>query len=327
MKIAVYNLRDDEAEFFEKYQREYGIDIVALEHAPYIENVEEVKGCDAISLTSDSRITADMMRAYHDLGIRFISTRTIGFEHIDVEAATQYGIKTANIAYSPSSVADYAIMMILMVLRKAKHIMYRSLGQDYALTQIRGKELPNLTVGIIGTGKIGATVARHLTGFGCRIIAYDPYPKKELESVVTYVTLDELYAQADVITIHVPATKENKHIINASAIDNMKQGVVIINTARGSLIDSVALISGLENGKIGGAGLDVLDGDRPIFYRDKKYEVIPHHEMAILNAMPNVLLMPHMAFYTDEAVDDMVRNSLLSCKNFLEGKVYEGALN
>ena len=327
MKIAVFNLRDDEREIVEKYSKLYNIEIKEIKQAPQEDNVEDVKGCDCISITTNSRITRNMMAAYRDLGIRFISTRTIGYEHIDIEAATEYGIKAGNIAYSPNSVADYAIMMILMVLRKVKNIMYRSLGQDYELTKSRGKELPNLTVGIIGTGKIGATVAKHLTGFGCKLIAYDPYPKKELESILTYVSLDELYREADVITIHVPATDENIHMINKESIAKMKQGVVIINTARGSLLDSNALIEGIESGHVSGAGLDVIDGDRLIYYRDQKYEVIAHREMAILNGFPNVLMMPHTAFYTDEAVDDMVRNSLLSCKNFIEGKSYEGGLN
>lgn len=327
MKIAVFNLRDDEREFVDKYMKEYGIEIEEIKQAPQEDNVDVVSGCDCISMTTNSNITRKMMAAYKELGIQFISTRTIGYEHIDIEAATEYGIKVGNIAYSPSSVADYAIMMILMVLRKVKNIMYRSLGQDYALTKSRGKELPNLTVGIIGTGKIGATVAKHLTGFGCKMIAYDPYPKKELENILTYVPLDELYANADVITIHVPATDDNIHMINKASIEKMKKGVVIINTARGSLVDSNALIEGIESGHVGGAGLDVVDGDRLIYYRDQKYEVISHREMSILNGFPNVLLMPHTAFYTDEAVDDMVRNSLLSCKNFMEGKPYEGGLN
>lgn len=327
MKVAVFNLRDDEREFMEKYAKEYGIEVKEILEAPLEENTEVVAGCDCISMTTHSRITRKILAAYKELGIQFISTRTIGYEHIDMEAATEYGIKVANISYSPNSVADYAIMLILMVLRKVKNIMYRSLGQDYALTKSRGRELPSLTVGIIGTGKIGETVARHLTGFGCKMIAYDPYPKKKLENILTYVPLEELYANADVITIHIPATDDNIHMINEETIAKMKQGVVLINTARGSLIDSGALIDAIERGHVSGAGLDVIDGDRLIYYRDQKYEVLTNREMSVLNGFPNVLLMPHTAFYTDTAVEDMVRNSLLSCKNFMEGKPYEGGLN
>lgn len=320
MKIAVYNSRDDEKELFEKYSKKFQVSLQHISKAPSIEHVKEAEGCTCLNITTDSMITKEMLDAYYDLGIRFISTRTIGYEHIDVKYAHKLGILVGNVAYSASSVADYAIMLMLMVLRKAKHIMYRSLGQDYAITAIRGRELPNMTVGIVGTGKIGTTLIKHLQGFGCTILAYSKHPDKALEKMVTFVDLDTLYADSDIISLHVPATPENTHMVNKETICKMKDGVVIINTARGPLIDSTALIEALESGKVAGAGLDVIEGDRAIYYRDCKYKTIPHREMAILNAMPNVLMMPHMAFYTDQAVDDMVRNSLESCMLFAEGK-------
>lgn len=327
MKVAVFNLREDEREFFEKYSKEYGQEIVEISVEPYLSNVELVEGCDCMSITTNSHITKEMVEAYARLGLKFISTRTIGYEHMDLEAGARYGVKMANIGYSPSSVADYAIMMMLMVLRKMKSIMYRSLGQDYAVSQNRGRELPSMTVGIIGTGKIGATVARHLTGFGCRILAYDPFKKESLKDIVEYVALEQLYASSDIITLHVPDTEESFHMINAESIRNMKDGVILINTARGTLVDTGALIDALESGKVGGAALDVVENDRYIYYRDQKGVLLKNREMAILEHMPNVLMSPHMAFYTEEAVSDMVRNSLLSCKNFMEGKPYEGKLN
>lgn len=320
MKVAVYNSRDDEKEYFEKYSKEFQVDLKHISKTPDIGSVKDADGCTCLNITTDSMITKEMLDAYYDMGVRFISTRTIGYEHIDVKYANKIGIQVGNVAYSASSVADYAIMLMLMVLRKAKHIMYRSLGQDYAITAIRGRELPNMTVGIVGTGKIGATVAKHLRGFGCKLLAFDPYQNKELADIVTYVDLETLYANCDIISLHVPATPQNTHMINKDTLQRMKDGVVIINTARGALINSLDLIEALENGKVSAAGLDVIEGDREIYYRDYKYKTIPHREMAILNSMPNVLMMPHMAFYTDQAVDDMVRNSLESCVLFAEGK-------
>lgn len=320
MKVFVYNYRDDEKEYFERFSKEMGLEIVHTEEAPFPGNCELAAGCDALSIITESPVTAEMMKKFAALGIRFISTRTIGYEHMDREAAKREGIVLANVSYSPSSVADYAIMLILMVLRKVKSIMYRSLGQDYSLVHNKGRELPNMTVGIVGTGKIGETVARHLSGFGCRILAFDKYPKKELEGIVEYTELNTLYERADILTFHVPSTPENRHMVRRETIEKMKSGVVIINTARGDLICSDDLIGALESGRVSGAALDVIDGDRLIYYRDMKDQVVGHRQMAVLNAMPNVLVLPHMAFYTDQAVSDMVLHSLESCVLFGQGK-------
>lgn len=321
MKVFVYNYRKDEDIYFREFAPKYGLEIGSTEQSPTLETCDLAAGYDALSIITETPITAAMMKRYRELGIRFISTRTIGYEHMDREAAAKEGIVLANVSYAPSSVADYAIMLMLMVLRKVKSIVSRSIGQDYTLQGHRGKELPFLTVGIIGTGRIGATVARHLTGFGCKIYAYDKYPDKELSSIVEYTDLDTLYAKADVITLHVPSTPENQNLIDRTALAKMKDGVTLINTARGDLINTDDLIDALEAGKLYGAALDVIDGDRLIYYRDKKMEIVGHRQMAILNAMPNVILMPHTAFYTDKAVSDMVEHSLESCRMFADGKI------
>ncbi|MGN0297819.1 MAG: D-isomer specific 2-hydroxyacid dehydrogenase family protein [Lachnospiraceae bacterium] len=327
MRIAVFSLREDEKAVFAKYAKKYNVEIVPLDGTPTPENTDWVKGCDCVNVITSSQVTAAMLDRYKELGVGFVTTRTIGYEHIDYEYAAKIGIPVSNITYSPSSVADYAIMMILMVLRKTKHIMERYVGQDYAISAIRGRELPNLTVGIVGTGKIGETVARHMTGFGCRLLAYDPYPKKSLEGIVDYVDMDTLLAQSDVVTLHVPMSEKNYHMIDREAIAKMKNQAVLINTARGPLVDSGALIEGLESGKLFGAGLDVIEGDREIYYRDCKYQNVLTHDMAILNAMPNVLMLPHMAFFTDEAVADMIEHSIESCVAWYEGREIPGRVN
>jgi D-lactate dehydrogenase len=262
-------------------------------------------------------ITKEMLEAYKNYGIKFISTRTVGMDHIDIEYARKIGIGVGNVTYSTNGVADQAIMLMLMVLRKVKHTMLRYLGQDFTLIKTRGYDLCDMTVGIVGTGNIGSTVAKHLSGFGCRILACGIEKRDEIMNIVEYVDPETLLAESDIITLHIPATEDNYHFIDKKAIEKMKPGVVIINTARGPLIDSMALIEALESGKVGGAGLDVIEGDREIYYRDHKYVVIGHREMAILNAMPNVILMPHTAFFTEHAVSDMVENSIKSCCQFL----------
>jgi D-lactate dehydrogenase len=192
--------------------------------------------------------------------------------------------------------------------------------QDFTLKGIQGRELKDLTVGVIGTGRIGRTVLKDLSGFGCRLLAYDLYENDEVKAMgVSYVSLEELWGQADVITLHAPLTDDNYHMINEEAIGKMKDGVMIINTARGGLIDSQALIRGIEKGKIGGAGLDVVENEFGLYYYDHKSDILDNRELSILRGFPNVTVSHHMAFYTDDCVDTVVRDSLLGCKYFAEG--------
>ncbi|MBV4418942.1 lactate dehydrogenase [Clostridium tyrobutyricum] len=319
MKILVYSYRMDEAEYFEKFSKKYNVEIELSKEGPTLENVSLANGFDCISIITTS-VDRKLMEKFHQIGVKFISTRTIGYDHIDIKSAKEFGIHVGNVTYSPNSVADYTVMMILMLSRKIKIIMERSNVQDYSLKGVQGKELQNLTVGIIGTGRIGKTVIRHLSGFNCKMLAYDIYKDKKLNQYAEYVDLKELFQKSDVITMHVPATKDNYHIINKNSIALMKNGVFIINTARGSLINTNDLIDGIENKKIGGAALDVIENESNIYYNDLKSQVITNRDLAILKSYPNVIVTPHTAFYTDQAVSDMVENSILSCTLFVEEK-------
>lgn len=320
MRVAVYDFRPDEEKYFARFSREYGQEIVPLKATPYMDTVHLADGCDALSIITSSPITPEMLDEYKKMGIRLISTRTIGYEHIDYKYAAKIGIAAANISYPPEGVAEYAIMMMLMALRRIKHLMYRNLGQDYTMKDMCGRQLNELTVGVIGTGAIGSTVVKDLQGFGCRILASSRHEKDELKGMCEYVGLDTLLGESDVVSLHLASDRSTYHIINKDTLARMKDGAVLVNTARGSLVDSAALIEALESGKVSAAALDLVEGDREIYYRDQKYKMVLNHEMAILNQMPNVLMLSHMAFYTEEAVRAMVQNSLLSCKLFEEGK-------
>lgn len=310
MKIAVYNYRKfDEAKYFDKFGEQYGAEILPIPATPTMENVNAASGCDAVSCIT-TPIGEDLLKAWAEMGVKHVSTRTIGFDHIDLEAAKKYGIGISNVTYSTGSVADYTVMMILMALRRMKTIVRRADGWDYSLMGSIGREIQDLTVGIIGTGKIGAHVIRNLSGFGCKMIAYDPYPNDSVKDLVTYMPVEQLMKEADVITLHAPATEDNFHLINKETIETMKDGVVIVNTARGTIIDTTALIDALENGKIGAAAIDVIENEAGIYYGDYKSVVLKNRELAILRDMPNVLSTPHMAFYTENAVSDMVENSI-----------------
>ncbi|MDO4634059.1 MAG: D-isomer specific 2-hydroxyacid dehydrogenase family protein [Eubacteriales bacterium] len=310
MKIAAYSYRDfDEAPYFEKFGKQYQVEILPIRAVPTVENAHLAEGCDAVTVIT-TPIQEDLIRAWSSYGVKHISTRTIGFDHIDLEAAKACGMAVSNVTYSTGSVADYAVMLILMSLRRMKSIIKRAEGMDYSLPGNIGREIGDLTVGVVGTGKIGTHVIRNLSGFGCRILAYDPYENEEAKKYASYCSLDELMRECDVMTFHTPATKSSYHMVNKETIATMKDGVVLVNTARGSIIDTPALIDALESGKVGAAALDVIENELGIFYGDYKYQVIGHREMSILKDLPNVLMLPHMAFYTENAISDMVEHSI-----------------
>jgi len=319
MKILAYSHRSDETEYFNKFKEKYNVDLTLVEEAPNLETVNLAKGFDAVSIIT-TPINAELMQKFYEIGVKFISTRTIGYDHIDIKKAKELGMHIGNVTYSPRSVADYTTMLILMATRKMKPILERSRVQDYSLIGVQGRELHNLTVGVIGTGRIGRTVIKNLSGFDCKIIAYDIYENEEMKKYVKYVSLDELLKNSDVITMHAPATEDNYHLINKESIKKMKDGVFIINTARGSLINTDDFIDAIESKKIGGAALDVIEHETNLYYNDLKCEVLDNRELAILKSYPNVIITPHTAFYTDQAVSDMVENSILSCILFNEGK-------
>lgn len=315
MKIAAYNYRDfDEAAFFEKFAKQYQVEIIPIREAPTVENASLAAGCEGVSVIT-TPITEELIKLWKEAGVRHISTRTIGFDHVDTEAAERHGMAVSNVTYSTGSVADYTVMLILMALRRMKSIIKRAEGMDYSLKGNIGKEIADLTVGVVGTGKIGRHVMRNLSGFGCEILAYDPFENEEAKQYGTYCSLDELFARSDVITFHTPATESSFHMVNAESIQKMKDGVIIVNTARGSIIDTPVFIEALESGKIGAAALDVIENELGIFYGDYKYQVIGHRQMSILKDLPNVLMLPHMAFYTEQAVSDMVEHSIAHIVN------------
>ena len=320
MKMIVYSCGDTEEPLFRRFAAEYHAELTLLHEKPVLENAALAEGMDAVNILSATYITPEILDVYQRCGVRILVSRTIGVEHVDVDYARSIGIAVANVTYSPSSVADYAIMMMLMVLRRIKPMMLRYAGQDYTARALMGRELPNLTVGIIGMGRIGRTVARHLQGFGCRILAWNRTEFHDPALPVQMVDLETLYRESDLVTLHIAATPETLHFVNAETFAKMKEGAILINTARGPLVDSTALIAALESGRLSGAGLDVFDGDRLIYYRDFKNQLLVQHEMAILNAMPNVLMLPHMAYCTDQAAEDMVRNSLDGTARYLSGE-------
>lgn len=317
MKIFAYALREfDEKEFFDRFSKEFNCEYGYSTDYPCPENVELARGYDAISATPCD-LGADMLERFYNVGVRYIATRSIGVDHINVEKAKELGMGISHVSYAPETVADYAIMLMLMCCRKICPILERAKMQDYTLKWKMGKDLSDCTVGVIGTGQIGKTVIKHLSSFGCNILAYDLYPNKECASHAQYVSLEELYKKSDIITLHAPSTDENYHMLNRETFALMKEDVIIINTARGALIDTDALIEALESGKVGHAALDVLEHETGLYYTNRVGDIINNRTMAILRSFPNVILSPHTAFYTRKVVQDMAYKSIKSVHDMI----------
>ena len=319
MKIFFYALRDyDEQKYVEECAAQYGFEYDSTPDYPSMDNLDMVRGCTSVAIITNP-INASMLDRMKELGVKYLTTRSIGYEHIDVEYAAKIGIKVAHVTYAPESVADYTIMMMLIACRQMPYIMLKSAVQDFTLKGKIGREISASTVGVLGTGNIGATVVKHLSGFGCRILMNDIYEKEELKAYGEYTDRDTLIRESDIITLHVPALPENHHMIGAPEIGRMKDGVIIVNCARGSLIDSDAMIDGLQSGRIGFAALDTIENEAGLYYLDRSGDLLDNPERAQLMSFPNVYLTPHMAFYTERTIHDMIYNAVIGLLNFEAG--------
>ena len=286
---------------------------------PSLENVDLARGYDELCIITNP-MPAELLDAFHAEGVKNLATRTIGYEHIDIRHAYELGMRVANAPYPPEGVANYAIMLLLMAQRKVKLLARQTLAQDFGLHGKLGKDISTSTVGVIGTGRIGTTVVKHLAGFGCRLLAYDPYPNPEVTKLATYVDLDTLYAESDATTLHAPGLPENRHMIDAAAFSKMKRGVTIVNAARGMLIDTQALVEAVESGQVGAAALDTIEHEEDLYYLDRSRDVLPNRDRSVLMAFPNVIVSPHMAFYTAEDVEAMMRNAVSALLAFERGE-------
>lgn len=313
--ITIYGCGQDEAVLFRRLAPRFGVVPTIAEAAVSEANADLALGNRCVSVGHKTRITNPTLLALRRAGVDYISTRSIGYNHIDVAYAESIGISVGNVAYSPDSVADYTLMLMLMAVRNAKSLVRRADIHDYRLNEVRGRELRDLTVGVVGTGRIGAAVMDRLRGFGCRILACDSRPRAAAE----YVPLDELLRLSDIVTLHAPLTADTHHLLNRRRIERMKRGSFVINTGRGALLDTEALVAALESGELGGAALDVIEGEEGIFYADCSDKALESKTLLRLQELPNVLISPHTAYYTDHALSDTVENSLINCLAFESG--------
>jgi D-specific alpha-keto acid dehydrogenase len=285
MMLTVYGCEPDEAAMFRRLGRELGVAPVLISSPPVlVQGVLPAPGTTSISVSHKTVLDAPMLRALAVAGVEQVITRSIGVDHIDPVAAAEAGIAVENAPYAPDGVADYTMLLILQALRGAPR---------RALTT-RDRELRDLTVGVVGVGRIGAAVIRRLHGFGCRVLASDPGGRAD--ALAEYVPLDELLRRSDVVTLHAPLTAENRHLIGRAQLAAMRDGAVLVNTARGGLVDTAALADELESGRLAAAALDVVDGD-------------PADERR-LRALAATIVTPHIAYFTEGALRDTVRRTL-----------------
>ena len=317
MKIAFFSTKQYDKIWFEPMGKEYGFEIRFFEMSFQEETISLARGFDAICIFVNDYVNARMIDQLHEMKVRAILLRSAGFNHVDVQAAEGKLCILRVPSYSPEAVAEFAIGMILTVNRFTHKAYNRTREFNMSLNGLMGVDLYQKTAGIIGTGKIGQAMIRICRGFGMHVVAYDPYPNKELS--VEYVSLEKLMTQADLISLHCPLTSETKHIVNRATIDHMKQGVYLVNTSRGALIDTDALIDGLVAGKFGGVGLDVYEEEEGIFYEDKSGEIMQDENLARLMTFPNVLITSHMGFFTKEAMQAIAKVTLENAYAFENG--------
>jgi D-lactate dehydrogenase len=275
-------------------------------------------GFEAVCVFVNDQVNAAVIETLHSLGVRLIALRCAGYNNVDLVAATKHGLTVVRVpVYSPFAVAEHTVALMLALNRKLHRAYNRVREGNFALDGLLGFDMHDKTVGVIGTGQIGAVVAQIVTGFGCPTLAFDPIPNEICRSLgVRYVELNELFAQADIITLHCPLTPDNKHMINAAAIARMKDGVMLINTSRGALLDTLAIIEALKSGKIGYLGLDVYEEEERIFFEDRSGLILSDDVFARLLTFPNVIITGHQAFFTREALLNIAATTIDNITRF-----------
>ena len=323
IKIAFFGTKPYDRESFDQANEAYGFDIRYFKGHLTPESAILAQGAAAVCIFVNDTADAAAIHALKEQGVPLIALRCAGFNNVDLEAAARDGITVVRVpAYSPYAVAEHAVALMLALNRKIHRAYWRTRDGNFALHGLMGFDMHGKTAGIIGTGKIARILIRILRGFGMEVLGYDLYPDEAFarEVGMRYVTLDELYAQSDIISLHCPLTEQTRYLIDSSAIERMKPGVVLINTGRGQLIHSQALIDGLKEKKIGAAGLDVYEEEGDYFYEDKSDKIIDDDTLARLLSFNNVIVTSHQGFFTREALANIAETTLSNIRDFTEGR-------
>lgn len=320
IKLVCFGVRETEVEFFHKLNK-YGYDLKLVEKGLNHENVKEAIGAEAIMVRGNCMADRQNLELLSKHGLKYVLTRTVGFNHVDLEAVKELGLKSARVpGYSPNAISELAVTLAMMLLRHTAYTVNRTKDKDFTIdATMFSKEIRNCTVGIIGAGRIGLTTAKLFKGLGAKVLAYDVFQSDAAKEVVEFVSQDELLNRSDVVSVHMPFIKDvNHHFINDDFISKMKDNSILINTARGELQDLDAIIRGLESGKLGGFGVDTFEGESDIFFKNLNGQDIKDKNIEKLIGMfPKVLITPHMGSYTDEALTNMISISYDNMNDYL----------
>lgn len=322
MKILAYGVRDVEKPIFESVNAKFGYELVTTpEYLNSAETARLAEGCQAVILRGNCWANKENLDIYKELGVKYIITRTVGVNHIDASYARELGFKLGYVPfYSPNAISELAVTLAMTLLRNVAYTVSKTSKQDFRVdAQMFAKEIRNCTVGVVGIGRIGLTTASLFKGLGAKVLAYDAFPKEGVEDICTQVSLDELLVNSDVISIHAPYIPANGKVITKEFISKMKKGAILVNTARGELQDVDAIIEAVESGHLSGVGLDVLEGESAVFFKDLQGQTIEDPAVAkLVELYPRVLVTPHMGSYTDEAVLNMIETSFENIKEYEE---------
>ncbi|MEX0271346.1 2-hydroxyacid dehydrogenase [Leptolyngbyaceae cyanobacterium UHCC 1019] len=323
MKVAVFSTKFYDRQFLTDANHD-DHELVFYETPLNPASAALANGYAAVCIFVNDDASADTLKILAAGGTRLIALRCTGFNNVDLNVAAELGIQVVRVTvYSPYSVAEHAVALLQCLNRKIHRAYNRTRDNNFALDGLMGVDLHDRTIGIIGTGKIGQIFAKIMThGFGCKLLGYDLYPNPQFESDLggKYVTLPELFSQSDVISLHCPLTSDNHYLINQAAIAQMKPGVMVINTSRGGLVDTEAVIAGLRSKQIGALGLDVYEQESELFFEDLSSEIMQDDVIERLLSFPNVIMTGHQAFFTQEAIGTISQTTLASITEFAQGK-------
>ncbi len=316
IKVAFFDTKAYDKPSFEHYGQLHDMQFRFLETKLNEDTVELARGCDAVCVFVNDTVNAKVIDQLHEMGVKLIALRSAGYNNVDIHSA--YGkVHVVHVpAYSPYAVAEHAMALLLTSIRRIHKAYIRTRDFNFSLNGLTGFDLHGKTVGVIGTGKIGRIFIDICRGFGMNVIAYDLFPAKD--SGIKYVSLEELFRSSDIISLHCPLTDETRHMINADAIETMKKGIVIINTSRGGLIDTEALLEGIKARKVGAACLDVYEEEADIFFEDRSGHILNDELLSRLISMPNVIVTSHQAFLTEEALNNIAETTVNNILSYFE---------
>jgi len=322
MRVAVFSTKNYDRQFLQPAAERAGHELAFFEPRLSEQTSVLAKGFPAICSFVNDYLDAHVVELLAGGGTKYVALRCAGFNQVNLEACKKAGLRVARVpAYSPFAVAEHAVGMMLALNRKFHKAFNRVREGNFAIDGLLGFDMHGKTVGIVGTGKIGAAAARIVAGLGCQLLFYDVMQNDECKSLGSYVPLEELQAKSDIITLHCPLTPQTHHMINRAAIERMKSGVMLINTSRGALVDTPAVIEGLKSGKIGYLGLDVYEEEAELFFEDHSAHVIQDDVFMRLMTFPNVLITSHQAFFTATALEEIARVTMANLTAFEHGKV------